>query len=751
MCRHNGKRSDTRNAAVLLGPRGVRSGLRRLGVWLLAVCTTSLVLPGRPASAIDLVSVGIHGTSANAASSGVAANADGSIIAFYSDATDLVAGDTNQARDVFIRDRVHATTERVSVSGAAEQANRSSHAAGGAPAISGDGQVVAFYSDATNLIDNDTNGQTDVFVRLRHTGATELVSVSTDGTQGNGPSLYPSISSDGRFVAFESAASNLVPNDTNGVMDIFIRDRIAGTTERVCDGVQGNYASFTPSISADGNFVAFASAATNLVAGDTNGLIDVFVCDRRAGAIERVSLSTAGAQGNGNSLLPAIDGPGCVVAFKSTADNLVPNDRNGVADVFARDLSAGVTERLSVSFRGGDADAGSYPPSISFDGRFVAFGSAASNLVPSDANAAADVFVRDRQTQTTRLVDINDQGEQANDGVPDIAPGISGDGTEVGFVSAAWNLAGSDLNQSTDVFVAANPLSQSPEGIICCQCEEGSVPTCQPPVWGACPPQCTAVCNAVCLETGSCATVTPAVSPTPTGSPGPSTTPTPQATGTSTPTGRTATATVTGSATATPNASTATATSTAPTPSVAPTVTETPSAAPSVTATATQPPATGTATPTPPVGTATATPTPIQQTPGPTAPLVTDCCQCAGPSCQPSSPEGECPADCTFIPGAACEGTTTCVTLTPTARTTATPTPTAVATTASPTGTPTVTAAATATPTSGGVPPTLTPTTRRKLDDDAWHCAISPKLNRRGALLWLAALAGLLLRSRRRP
>src|SRR5262249_40872443 len=158
---------------------------------------------------------------------------------------------------------------------------------------------------AFNLVPGDTNGLSDVFVRLRATGVTELVSLAMDGSQSNGPSLYPSISGDGNLVAFQSQATNLVPADTNDAADIFVRDRMHQTTERLCGSVQGNDFSITPAISADGNVVAFASAATNLAPNDTNRRIDIFVCDRRTATLELVSVSSAGVQGNGDSILPA--------------------------------------------------------------------------------------------------------------------------------------------------------------------------------------------------------------------------------------------------------------------------------------------------------------------------------------------------------------------------------------------------------------------------------------------------------------
>ena len=458
---------------------GARNGLHRSVrggvVGLLAAGFTACLLVVQPANAVDLASVGITGAVGNRSSNGVATNADGNLVVFYSDANNLVVGDTNQARDIFLHDRNAGTTERLSVSSSGEQANGPSHATGGSPGVSADGQVVVFYSDATNLVAGDTNGQPDVFVRRRGDGVTERVSVASDGTtQGNGPSVNPSISADGRFVAFQSRASNLVPNDTNNAADIFVHDRVNNSTERVCDGVQPDRFSFTPSISADGRFVAFASAATNLVPDDTNGHLDIFVCDRSTGGIERVSVGIGGVQGDGDSILPAISGNGLVVGFKSLADNLVPNDANNVVDVFVHDRAASLTERISVNINGGDANDFSFPPTLNNDGRFVGFGSFATNLVAGDTNVTSDVFVRDRQIGVTKQADLNDRGEEANGGTPDAVPALSGDGKEIGFVSFATNLVRVDNNQVSDVYAAVNPFygpGMCPDGI----CPNGQI------------------------------------------------------------------------------------------------------------------------------------------------------------------------------------------------------------------------------------------------------------------------------------
>ncbi len=185
----------------------------------------------------------------------------------------------------------------------------------------------------------DTNDSVDVFVRDRKLGTTRRVSVSSTGAQGNSGSFGPAISSAGRYVSFSSDASNLVPGDTNAAQDVFVRDRKLGTTRRVSvssTGAQGNSVSFDPAISSAGRYVSFSSFASNLVPGDTNGTVDVFVRDRELGTTRRVSVSSTGAQGNRLSFDPAISSAGRYVAFSSAASNLVPGDTNGSFDVFVR-------------------------------------------------------------------------------------------------------------------------------------------------------------------------------------------------------------------------------------------------------------------------------------------------------------------------------------------------------------------------------------------------------------------------------
>ncbi|GIW44187.1 MAG: hypothetical protein KatS3mg077_1469 [Candidatus Binatia bacterium] len=406
----------------------------------------------------ELVSRNRDGRAGNAASVGSAISHDGRFVAFFSDAADLVTGDTNETRDVFVRDRSLGRTERASVSDSGAQANGPSQRSGDNPAISADGNIVAFDSEATNLVPSDTNGVSDVFVRLRDIGRTERVSLSNTGEQANGASTSPSMDASGRWVAFQSLASNLVAGDTNGVSDIFVRDREQGTTERACGAVQGNGPSSQPAISADGRVVAFVSAAANFVEGDTNGALDVFVCDRTTGNVELVSRSTTGEIGNGDSILPSVSADGRFIAFKSIASNLVPDDRNGLVDVFVHDRSTRQTWRASVSFLGRDSNGASFAPAIDCSGRFVAFGSEATNLVVEDYNQVASLFVRDLLAQRTFLVDRNAQGEQANAGVLDVAPAVSCQPLFVAYASLASNLTPGDGNEHADVYVQGNLL-----------------------------------------------------------------------------------------------------------------------------------------------------------------------------------------------------------------------------------------------------------------------------------------------------
>src|SRR6266581_3440694 len=340
-----------------------------------------------------------------------------------------------------------ALTELVSVRSNGTQGDGISGRAS-APAVSATGGVVAFDSVATNLVGGDTNGALDVFVRDRASGRTERVSVSSKGKQGDSGSAGPMLSGDGRFVTFSSGAANLVSGDTNGRSDIFVHDRMTGETTRVsvaADGAQGDNNSIgTAAISADGRFVAFTSDASNLVPQSAPGR-HIYVKDRSTGAIERVSVDSHGNPAVGFvAASPTISGDGRFVAFASSASNLVKKDTNGTTDVFVHDLVTGRTVRASVDSAGAESNDVSFRPDLNGDGRFVVFDSAASNLVPGDTNGVPDVFVHDLLSGATERVSVDSAGGEANG--QSVGPGIRGGGRLVAFDSIATNLVAGDTN-----------------------------------------------------------------------------------------------------------------------------------------------------------------------------------------------------------------------------------------------------------------------------------------------------------------
>jgi len=342
-------------------------------------------------------------------------------------------------------------TVRPSISNNEAQANGSSTFS----AVSQDGRYVAFDSSATNLIGLDTNAASDIFVRDRRADTTRRVSIRSNGTQANGASQTPAMSSSGRFVTFSSSASNLVPGDTNGTTDIFVHNRKTGKTTRVStlsNGDEANGPSSLPRISADGRFVSFDSSANNLVPGDGNGVADIFVKDRNTGRTRRVSLRSNGAQGNATSTVSDISPNGRYVTFTSSATNLVGGDTNGQSDVFLHDRNNKTTKRASVG-PAGQGNGQSLFSSVSNDGQ-VAFASFASNLVGGDTNATFDIFVRNTRDNFTRRVSINTAGVQGNGQSPTtFRPQISGQGRYVAFESAATNLVANDTNGVGDMFV----------------------------------------------------------------------------------------------------------------------------------------------------------------------------------------------------------------------------------------------------------------------------------------------------------
>ena len=404
-------------------------------------------------NSIERVSITTEGIQANGQSGASSVSDDGRFILFESNATNLIPDDFNGQTDSFLYDRISQSVELISLAPDNSQANGSSSSG----SISGDGNYVTFASFANNLVTNDINNQGDIFIYNRLNQTTELVSVASDGTQANGLSLFSAVSDNGRYVAFESMADNLVANDNNGLGDIFVRDLIEQTTVRINianDGTQANGYSSLGSISDDGRYISFASDATNLVLGDTNGQTDIFVHDLRGKTTERINISDSGVQANGNSGFSSISGDGRYVVYESDANNLVLGDTNEQKDIFIYDRIESNTERVSI----GDGDIQSNGDSraavVSDDGRYVAFQSEANNLVADDTNEQVDIFIRDREgSQTTKKIEVNS------------FPILSGNAQSVVFNSSLSNLVAGDTNGTGDVFVLDLEVSETEEPV----------------------------------------------------------------------------------------------------------------------------------------------------------------------------------------------------------------------------------------------------------------------------------------------
>lgn len=410
---------------------------------------------------IGAVTVTPNGPSANPAVSG-----PGSAFAFDSAASNLVSDDLNGGlRDVFRAD----TTGTVSLVSRG-LGGASADGPSAAPAIANDGQTIAFASRATNLVEGDTNRRSDIFVRTPESQILR-VSVSRFGASPNGDSYQPDISADGRYVAFRSTASNLVAGDLNRHSDVFVRDLVLGRTTLVSAGRfgrSGRGASTAPAISATGRFVSFTSTAADLVARDRNRVADVFVRDLRLRRTDLVSIGSGrlagprpAAQQNASVLVAGfsqvsdVSASGRYVAFDSDATSLVPGDRNGATDVFVRDRLRGLTTRMSLNTSGGAGNRDSFFPSMTPDGRYVAFQSFASNLA-AGGTPREDIFVRDRALAATSVADVGDSGQRALPlRGPQVLqrPSVSSSALVVGFTSTAANLAPHANNGVADAFL----------------------------------------------------------------------------------------------------------------------------------------------------------------------------------------------------------------------------------------------------------------------------------------------------------
>ncbi|MFO1161401.1 MAG: cadherin-like domain-containing protein [Reyranellaceae bacterium] len=400
---------------------------------------------------VTRVSTAATGAQANGVSYGPVFSPDGMKVGFVSIASNLVADVTNGAYHVFVKDLATGQVLNVSADAGGVQANGNSFGL----AFSSDGQTVAFQSDASNLVPDDTNGAGDVFVKNLTTGAITRASTDAAGTQANGYSYLPVFSPDGTKIAFYSSASNLVPGDINGHYDVFVKDLATGAVTLVSTDAAGSPSNgdsdSTPVFSPDGTKLVFGSAASNLIPEDTNGTWDLFLKDLLTGDVTRLSTDSSGVQVNAPSFDAVFSPDGTRVAFASYATDLVSGISNGRANVFVKDLASGSVVCISTDAAGGETDADSWTPTFSQDGSKVVFRSFATNLVSGDTNGASDLFVKDLTTGAIALVSTSSSGAPANNG--SYAPVFSPDGTRLAFESDASNLIAGDTNAAFDVFV----------------------------------------------------------------------------------------------------------------------------------------------------------------------------------------------------------------------------------------------------------------------------------------------------------
>jgi Tol biopolymer transport system component len=397
-----------------------------------------------------LVSVAADGGAANGAADRPQISGDGRYVTFDSDATNLTTGTPTVVRRVYRRDLASGTTQVVSAS----STGRAAGAWSSFSWPSDDGHLVAFVSDDLSLAAT-TAAARSVYVRDLSAARTELVSVSSTGRPGNGASSRPMMSPDGRFVAFSSFSSNLSPAGGNGQEQVYLRDRVAGTTRLVsvaAGGGLGNNRSYRGMVSADGRFVAFSSFATNLTAGADPAVESIFVRDLVAGTTTRVTVRPDGRPAPLGGSRPYLSPNGRYVVFNSY-DPLVPSDTDTRDDVYVYDRATGAMERQSTAVGGGGPNSDSLRGFVTDDGTRSVFNSYATNLTVNDRNSAGDVFLRDRTSGTTKLLSVSWYGGGAD--AESYRPVTSNDGSVVAYLSRARNLVVGDPSTDWQVYAVS--------------------------------------------------------------------------------------------------------------------------------------------------------------------------------------------------------------------------------------------------------------------------------------------------------
>lgn len=420
---------------------------KKIALLSLSLGLTSLCLN---AANIKQVSVDNQGNVGDGSSKNPSISANGRYIVYHSEAGNLVANDTNNASDIFYHDKKTGATYRITLGSQGEGNDDSVD-----PRISDNGRYVVYSSAASNLVEGDTNVKYDIFLFDSKKGATRRVSVGNSGEQGNGGSFIPAISANGRYIVYDSYASNLVAYDHNLSRDIFLFDKKTGKTSMVSvnnAGNPGNDDSSSARISNNGRYIVFHSDAQNLVEGDTNNASDIFLHDIKKGTTRLISANSSGSQGNGGSYHAHISNNGRYVVYASDASNLVEGDNNNAKDIFLYDTKKGTTRIISNSSFGVQGNSTSDNPRISSRGRYIVYASDASNLVEGDNNNFPDVFRFDKKTGLTSRVSVGEGGIEGTGG-GSFSPDVSGNGRFVVYESYADTLLEGDTNKNGDIFL----------------------------------------------------------------------------------------------------------------------------------------------------------------------------------------------------------------------------------------------------------------------------------------------------------
>lgn len=456
----NFKTSFTAKDAGRTKYRAVAPKTKKLKAATSKVRTITVTTRPKPAPPIktdtSMVTKALIGGNSNNASYKPKISGDGRYVVYNTYATNLIADDKSSSADVLIWDR--QTRSTIKVSKAFDGGPSFGSSFGGS--ISDDGRYVAYASHAENIVSGDSNGSDDVFVWDRQTGIATKVSRAFDGGGIDGGAGSPAISADGRYIAYTSAASNIVDdNDTSHAPNVFVWDRQTGVTRRVSQTLDGGAApgfSRGPTLSADGRYIVYSSFASNIVSDDTNNEVDVFVWDRDTGTTRKVSQSSSGGAANSYSAdHAAISRDGRFIAYHSNASNIVSGDANNRMDVFVWDRDTESTIKVSRAADGGGINHDASSPTISDDGRFITYESEASNIDPADVNKYEDIFMWDRDTDITRRISSGLKGSSANGG--SITPAISSDGSYVAYSSWATNIVPGGSGRHHDVLLWTRP------------------------------------------------------------------------------------------------------------------------------------------------------------------------------------------------------------------------------------------------------------------------------------------------------